>query len=153
MWALKIFMEFFHGLRDIEDPSRDQIQRDQRNSNGDGRGEGIHEYQRVSVALNQNEPEEDRETKDRFYPDGIPEKHAERKVREMFLRLKESDPDWKYHDANEHFAQLYPRAATGNPRHRSVGQNAHSVEERKREREQSIRVRISRLELPRMKRV
>lgn len=125
MWALKIFMEFFPGLRDIEDPSGDQIQR---NSNGDGRGEGIHEDQGVSVAENQNEQEENKETKASFYPNSIPEKRAERKVREMFLRFKEADSDWKYHDANDHFARLYPRATTGNPRRRWVAPNSSQQE-------------------------
>ena len=59
--------------------------------------------------------EKEEEVKITLYPDGIPEKGAEKMVTEMFKGWKDEKPNWHYRDAYDDFVKLYPRAASGNP--------------------------------------
>ncbi|XP_020607302.1 uncharacterized protein LOC110045981 isoform X2 [Orbicella faveolata] len=51
----------------------------------------------------------------RIYPEGIPETRGRQHVKEMF-ECHENENDWDYQDALKKFREMYPRAATGDPR-------------------------------------
>jgi len=52
----------------------------------------------------------------RIYPKGIPEKRGRQQVEEMFKCHAENEDNWDYEDALKKFKEMYPRAATGDPR-------------------------------------
>jgi len=52
----------------------------------------------------------------RIYPEGIPETRGRQHVKEMFECHAENEDDWDYQDALKKFREMYPRAATGDPR-------------------------------------
>ena len=49
------------------------------------------------------------------YPEGIPEMRGRQHVIEMFERHAKED-NWDYQNALKEFKEMYPRAATGDPR-------------------------------------
>ena len=51
-----------------------------------------------------------------IYPEGIPEKRGRQQVEEMFKCHAEKEDNWDYQDALKKFREMYPRAATGDPR-------------------------------------
>lgn len=104
-WAIKTFTEFTRGLRCEEDPSEDHDK--QGNSTADNKSK--------RKGDDQLGKEKEEEVKITLYPDGIPEKGAEKMVTEMFKGWKDEKPNWHYRDAYDDFVKLYPRAASGNP--------------------------------------
>lgn len=50
------------------------------------------------------------------YPEGTPEKRGRQHVIKMFESHAKSKDNWDYRDALEKFKEMYPRAATGDPR-------------------------------------
>ena len=50
-----------------------------------------------------------------IYPDGIPETRGRQRVKEMF-ECHAGNKDWDYQNALKKFREMYPRAATGDPR-------------------------------------
>lgn len=92
-------------MRCEEDPSEDHDK--QGNSTADNKSK--------RKGNDQLGKEKEKEVKIPLYPDGIPEKCAEKMVTEMFKDWKDKEPNWHYRDAYDDFVKLYPRAATGNP--------------------------------------